>query len=293
MRSDRVTSASPGDTGAIEPPLRFAVAAMGTRFELLLGAGEPDGMGRAVGEAVIEEIEGWHRRLTRFAPDSLLSHINRTAADTAVRLDAATFALFEDALAVFDESGGAFCITRAGRSGEIELDARARTVRFRGRGIALDLGAIAKGHALDHAVALLREHGVRNALLHGGTSSVVALGTPPGVAGWKVALGRDADAPTVTLRDTALSVSTTTGAGGGVAGAAPHILDPRSGIAAGGAELAAVIGPSARLADAWSTALAVLGTRPPALAANWTTCIRTHGRSDAWAGPDSPAPGNP
>ena len=68
-----------------DPPLRLAVGAMGTRFELVLLAGRGDL--RAAGEAAIDEIETWHRRLSRFAPDSLVSHINREAARAPVRLD--------------------------------------------------------------------------------------------------------------------------------------------------------------------------------------------------------------
>ena len=46
--------------------------------------------------------------------------------------------------------------------------------------MALDLGGVAKGHALDEAANVLQEHGVNCALIHGGTSSVVAIGNPPG-----------------------------------------------------------------------------------------------------------------
>lgn len=263
--------------------LRLATAAMGTRFELLIL--EPVGSARAVGELALEEIETWHRRLTRFAPDSLLTHINRTAASAPVRLDRATWALFADALAVHRQSAGAFDIVAGASAGSaaIELDAGACTIRFRTPGIALDLGGIAKGHAIDCAAAVLREHGVTAALLHGGTSSVAAIGAPPAARGWKVALARAPDAPVVTLRDTTLSVSWT---GGGRTGE-PHILDPRTGAPADGM-IAAVIGPSARLGDAWATASAVLGRRPAALPADWTTCIVRPDGVPAWAGPDAP-----
>jgi FAD:protein FMN transferase len=263
---------------------------MGTRFELLLHGADPV-HARAVGEAAIEEIEGWHHRLSRFTPDSLVSCINRTAGCQAVRLDGGTFALLEDALRVWRASAGAFDITLAGRSSDIVLDPVTRTVRFRGVDIRIDLGAIAKGHALDAAAALLREHGIDCALLHGGTSSVVALGAPPGNgAGWRVALGRDAAAPVVVLRDAALSVSTPAGGGAREQGDPPHIVDPRTGMAPASIALAAVIGPGARLADAWTTALAVLGARPAGLQDMWTSCLRQDNRPDRWAGPLSPEP---
>ena len=92
-------------------PLRLAVGAMGTRFELVLLEGR-DSL-RAAGEAAIDEIEMWHGRLTRFAADSLVSHINREAARGPVRLDRDTFELLHDAVRVWRESEVAFDITIA------------------------------------------------------------------------------------------------------------------------------------------------------------------------------------
>ena len=262
------------------PPLRLAVAAMGTRFELALLAGS--GNLRAAGEAAIEEIEAWHRRLSRFSPDSLLSHINRTASRTPVSLDRETYELFDDALRVWRESGGAFDITVAplmaacgfadsavsARAGwadgaAVALDAHRWTISLAGPHIALDLGGIAKGHALDCAASLLRGAGITRALLHGGTSSVVAIGAPEDGDRWRVAVRREADddVEVVTMRDTAMSVSN--GSSQKSPGAANgHIVDPRTGGASATAEGAVVIGPSARVADAWSTALVVLGRVP-------------------------------
>lgn len=265
---------------------RFATAAMGTRFELVLFSEEP-AQHRAAAEAAIEEIEAAHRRYTRFASDSLVSHINRTAAHTPVRLDADTFAMFEDALRVELDSCGAFSITTTTplplpwpRPGFV-LNPEDRSVTLLHDEAKIDLGAIAKGHALDLAAALLREHGVTCALLHGGTSSVVAIGAPPGEDGWRIALGPESGAPTITLRDAALGVSATT--------ERPHIVDPRTGAPAPPNRRAAVIGPSARLADAWATALVVLGERPPALGPEWMTFIDDLGGAHAESARESHA----
>jgi thiamine biosynthesis lipoprotein len=255
-------------------PVRLATSAMATRFELVLG-GAPAGTLRAAGEAAIDEIEQCHRRFTRFATDSLLCHIMRTAVRQPVRLDADTFALFADALCVHVASGGAFDISvgsdmdrRRGlvdgdrdarsRSDAVVLDAAAHTIRLTSR-ISLDLGAIAKGHALDLAVRVLRESGVPIALLHGGTSSVAAIGAPPGEPGWRVAVRAHA-APVILLRDRTLSVSVSS----------HQLVDGRTGGTVPPRRVAAVTGPTARLADAWSTALAVLGVRPVAMGSEWS-----------------------
>jgi len=48
------------------------------------------------------------------------------------------------------------------------------------RNLDLDLGAVGKGYALDKAQDVLREWGIENALLHGGTSTAMAIGSPLG-----------------------------------------------------------------------------------------------------------------
>ena len=132
----------------------------------------------------------------------------------------------------------------------------------------LDLGAIGKGYAVERAAEVLREAGVTSALLHGGTSTVQAIGQPPGEEFWKIAIetpSPSADTTptllaTVPLKDAAMSVSAVWGhcfeAGGRTFG---HILDPRTGEPALGTVLAAVVLPSATETDALSTALLTLG----------------------------------
>lgn len=264
--------------------LRLATHAMGTRFELVLAGGDPVLL-RAAGEEAVRLIEEADQRLSLFRRDSLLAHINRTAHTSAVRLDLDTF----DLLAVADEvaraTSGAFDpsvapLLRAlglhsesstvpllqpedaralvGWCGAVTLDPSTHTVRFGRPGIALDLGGIAKGHALDLAAEALRENGVERALLHGGTSTVVALGSPPGESAWRVTIGPGEDAPIADLADTCLSVSAPAGR---MARRGDrdlhHLIDPRTGTSSEGARLAAVIAPSACVADAWSTALLV------------------------------------
>lgn len=269
--------------------LRLATTAMGTRFEIVLVAGPPSWSEadlRAAGETAIDEIDEWDRRLSRFAPDSLVSHINRTAALAPVALDAATWRLFRDAVAVWSATEGAFDITvapalvargfddsavpaRGGRAhgDALILDADAQTVSFSDADLSLDFGAIGKGHALDCAAERLRDCGVTSAFLQGGTSSGLAIGRPPGARGWRVALGPDLGSGLVTLADTAFSLSDAAAQRG--ARGHCHIVDPRQPLNAtdrpNGPSRALVTGPSARLADAWSTALVALGDIPTTL----------------------------
>ena len=281
---------------------RLATSAMGTRFEFVL-CGEPGGRLRSVGEMAIEEVVLWHQRLSAFASDSLVSHINRTAGDESVRVDADVWELLVLCDEVWRASDGAFDATIGGAMQEagfhpgdgalsrgwgdcVALNADARSVRFTRAGVRLDLGAVAKGFALERAAAILREHGVRSALLHGGTSCVVAIGAPPSEDGWRVAVRSDAEPRLVTLRNRAMSVSAPRGRrnsdGHG------HILDPRTGVSAGNADTAAVLCARADLADAWSTALVVLGKRPTGMPQDAESLIHSGRCWDEVSSADSP-----
>lgn len=282
---------------------RTAAYAMGTRFEIALAGGDEWSL-RAAGEAALAEVVELDARLSLFRQGSLLSHINRAATERPVRLDGDTFSLIAAALDLCRVTEGAFDVTVAplmrawgfhdassSAAGAelggavtgadlVELDEAAHTIRFRRRGVSLDLGGIAKGHALACAAAAVREAGVSCALIHGGTSSIAAIGAPPGEEGWRVRIGEGGDAPVAVLRDTCMSVSSprgrmVEGAGGERLG---HILDPRTGAPAeGAAELAAVIDESPVLAEGVSTAMIVLGRRPAGLPGGVTTVLRDRG----------------
>ena len=132
------------------------------------------------------------------------------------------------------------------------LDDDNSTVFLRQPGLRLDPGAIGKGWALDRAREILEEAGVTRALLHGGTSSVVALGES-----WKITL---AGGPTLTLSNQCLGVSAPSGRwaifGERCYG---HVLDPRTGWPVEARAWAAVVASTATQADALSTALLVSG----------------------------------
>lgn len=256
---------------------------MATRFEFVLHGSNPSAL-RAAAEEALDEVDRQEGQLSLFRPGSDLARINSGGHHAPVRVAPEVFRLIERALALSRATEGAFDITAgtwmralgfhapmdhelnphleapplsAGSGSGIELDASAFTVRLTRAGVRLDLGAIGKGYALDRAADLLRDAGVSSALLHGGTSTIVALGTTPSGEPWKVAL------PTgeaVLLRDESLSVSATWGrtvrTGATTVG---HVMDPRSGTPVEGNRMAALVCASATDSDALSTALLVLG----------------------------------
>lgn len=278
-------------------PITLATNAMGTRFELVLAGAEPHNL-RPAGEAALREIDECHQRFNLFAHGSWLNTINRRAAIEAVTLDEVTFDLLRMCRDVHEASGGAFDVTVAplmqawgfhSNDGQpdqnaiddaqqhvgmdnVLLDEATKSVRFATPGTVLDLGGIAKGFAIDQAVQVLRDCGIDCALLHGGTSTVAAIGSPPGEESWRVLLRTgteetsDETLPVVCLKDEALSVSSPHGRTiESEQQTLGHVLDPRSGRPAACGKFAAAVGASACLTDAWSTALLVLGEPPASL----------------------------
>jgi thiamine biosynthesis lipoprotein len=146
----------------------------------------------------------------------------------------------------------------------VELDSTAQTVRFLHSGVMLNPGSMGKGWALDRAGEQLAS-GTAAALLHGGRSSILALGAPPGQPeGWRVGLSDPADPTrrlgTLCLRDQAMSTSAATFRHGLRHGRRfGHLLDPRTGLPATGLLAATAFAPTAAVADALATAFFVLG----------------------------------
>ena len=279
---------------SVLPPVTVACHAMATRFEIVLHGENPAAL-RAAGEEALAEVERLEAQLSLFRASSEIAHLNARAAKGPVRVTPGLFALLQQAQKLCEESRGAFDITVAplvqcwgyeggdGRFPRPEEVAEARakvgmalvhlnpadfTVQFALEGVMLNLGAIGKGYAVERAAEVLREAGVTSALVHGGTSTVQALGTPPGEAFWKIAIETPSPVPdpphtllaTVPLKDEAMSVSAVWGNSFKVAGRTyGHIIDPRTGEPAIGTVLAAVVLPSATETDALSTALLTLG----------------------------------
>lgn len=263
---------------------RAACEAMGCRFEFVItDPGRAHAAGVVSLQAMLEEcvtvVRDWHDRLSLFSDGSVTSLLNREAAERPVRVPDDVMELLLVCAQVHQLSEGAFDPTvgplmrSLGFRGEgeaeaepvwgmwhVELDPAERLVRFARPGIELDFGGVAKGWALDECAALLRDAGVAGAILHGGTSSAVVLGPPPGSEAFSVGVAGEGG-PVVDLRDLAFSVSAPHGRVVERAGRQlGHVLDPRTGEAVESGPVAAVLGESATACDAWSTAVLVAGT---------------------------------
>jgi len=228
--------------------------------------------------------------LSNWTTTSEVARLNREAAAGATPVQEDAARVLEAALRVGRESAGAFDITveplvrawgflggrprvpapaeaeaafaRVGLH-QLEFDPAARTLRFAREGVRIDLGGIAKGYAVDRAAEVLAAHGVRDALVDI-SGNMAALGAPAGAPHWRIGIRdpRDRMPYFARLRFDRPGISTSgkyeqfVAADGRTYG---HIMDPRSGRPAEGLISVTVLAPSAMEADAWSTALFVLG----------------------------------
>ena len=239
--------------------------------------------------AVMDEMHRIDHTMSPHKPESELSRINRDAAREAVPLSAEMYRLIERALEFSRFSDGAFDISfasvgnlydyRAGTAPSAEalarglaaigwqhliLDAKTRSLRFGREGMRIDLGGFAKGHAVDNAVAILAELGVRHAIVSAGGDSRV-LGDRRGRP-WSVAIRdprREGGVVAVLpLEDTAISTS-----GDyeryferdGVR--CHHLIDPRSGRSPDALRSVTILAPDGLTAEGLSKTVFVLGTQ--------------------------------
>jgi thiamine biosynthesis lipoprotein len=263
---------------------------MGTVFTIYLYAADNE-QAAADFEMAFAEVDRLDATLSNYLPGSELSRINRNASQEAVTTDPEVFEFLRTSFDYARRSDGAFDIsvgplmrawgffrgqghypsdaelaqarTSVGWE-KVTLDPASRTVRFQTAGMELDPGGIGKGYAVDQVVSLLRESGVQSALIDAGSSTIYALGAPPGKNGWPVQIprpeNRKRSVTTVLLRDTSLSTSGNYEKFFTLNGRLYcHIMDPRTGMPVEGMLQTTVIVPQATDSDALSTAMFVMG----------------------------------
>jgi thiamine biosynthesis lipoprotein len=263
---------------------------MGTQFEAFLAGTDLEYL-RDAGSQALDEVEVLEERLSHYRPDSEIGDLNQRAASEPVRVSPWLMRVLKGAIDLAEFTGGAFDPTMGAliqcwgffRGGGampadadvaaaaeqcgyryLELDETASTVRFQKAGLKLNLGAFGKGLAVDRMVEVLRELRVEAALLHGGTSTLFAMGAPPGETAWEVGLVDPRDPErrlgTVRLNDRALSTSGDYRQFFEHEGVQySHIIDPRTGRPAQGTRSATLLAGNAADSDGLSTSLFVRG----------------------------------
>lgn len=290
--------------------IRAARKAMATRFEIILHSHQRKDWLQSVAEEILDEIDRIESQLSRYMPTSQIARANRLAALQPVKLDPQVFQLLEDCIQWHQQTRGAFDITAGpllkcwgftdGQYREpsrdtiestlehvgihhIQLEPGSHTISFDTEGVTLDLGAVGKGYAMERAKEILADYEIESAILHGGTSTICAVGTPPDDVAWHVGIVRpekDLASPfadrsataqpssvsdlltSVALTDASLSISAVWGksfqSGDRTFG---HIIDPRNGYPVSDQWLTAIVHENALSSDVLTTAMLVDGTQ--------------------------------
>ena len=265
---------------------------MGTRYTAVFFAGESvDTL--AIGAGLFAAVDKVDRQMSTWKPDSDLNRLNRAPEQQWQDAPGELMAVLAAALQVGQQSGGAFDINvgslvnawgfGAGgqapngaliaalekqphpRVGELlEIDAVNKRVRKRAA-VTLDLSGIAKGYGVDELARCLDALGVERYLV-GIDGEMRARGLKPDGRAWAIAVEKPVRgvrevAGVMEITDTAIATSGDYGHSVVLNGEHHlHTINPALGGPARN-RLAAVtvLASSCMLADAWATALLVLG----------------------------------
>jgi len=261
--------------------IAVAGTTMGTSWQVHVAARR--GLDRAALETAIQSrLGGLVAEMSHWEADSLLSRFNRLPAGSWMALPPDFATVIAAGLNIALASNGAFDPTigalvdawglgplpatappgaaaiAAARavSGwqKLEYDPAARRLRQPG-GLRLDLSGIAKGYAVDAVADLLQAQGHGHCLVEVG-GELAGRGVKPDAVPWWV----DLEAPVAGLPPFRIALHELAVATSGTYVRGDHNIDPATGYpAAHDVVSASVLHPSAMHADAWASALTVLG----------------------------------
>ena len=271
------------------PLFRQSRILMGTSMEITVSQVDPKTAEKAM-EAAFQEVERINRLMSHYRPDSEVSQISRHAGEKEIRVSPETLEVIERALYFSRLSGGAFDITigpvfrlwdfREGKipDGEklrenlkrvdyrrIKADRSRSTVYLDDPRMELDLGAIAKGYAVDRACEVLKKRGVENFLVNAGGDLRVG-GRKEKEIPWTIGIQHP--------RLPSDFIAKIQSKNGGIATSGDyekyflkdgeryhHILVPSTGLPARECQCVTILAPTAMDADALATTVFVLGPK--------------------------------
>lgn len=242
-------------------------------------------------KAAFADLKRLHDLTNNFDPNSQVSQINQAAGKNRVKVDPDLITMMQRSNELSNKLDGSFDITVGpltelwgiGRKGEfvpsqeeidkvlplvnyrlVEIDQSTGTVFLPKTGMALDLGGIAKGYAVDKAIAILKAQGIQSALINAG-GDVRVIGKRPDGNPWRIGVQhpRNQDAMIAKLSLTDWDTMETSGdyqrfiTKDGIR--YPHILDPRTGRQPRQLNSVTMVLNNSADGDIFSTAFFVLG----------------------------------
>lgn len=264
---------------------------MGSRFEIIIVATDSTTAGKHI-DTVIAEITRIENLISEWKPETQISEVNRNAGIKPVKVDKEVFELTKQALHFSKISNGAFDISFAAmdkiwkfdgsmietpspeaikKSVEkvgyknIILDSTNCTVFLKLKGMKIGFGSIGKGYAADKGRQIMKEHGVLSGIVNA-SGDIAAWGTQPDGSEWKIGIANpfnnNALIGVISLNDNAVTTSGSYEKFVEFNGKRySHIINPKTGYPATGLISVTVVGPKAEIANGFSTALMVLGSK--------------------------------
>ena len=289
-----------GSSGRLE----ISRPALGTWVRVVVEEEDPARAARAI-EAAFAAIRTVDAQMSVHRADSQLARINANAGKGPVAVDAAVCEVVGRACAGARATGGVYdptilplmrlygfygarcdrvpsdheiaaALERTGHR-HVALDPVRSTIGITRAGVALDLGSIGKGWALDRAIEAIRDEGVGSALVDVG-GNVYGLGAPSGQPdGWTVGVLHPATGRvdrTFLLRDRAVATSGNAEQFRVIEGTrVGHLLDALRGRPADGPLSVSVEAANGTDSDLLSTTAFLLG---PRRFAGFPGALRTH-----------------
>ncbi len=266
---------------------------MGTTFRVQVIAPPGAASDEVVRDAIARVLADVDRRMSTWRDDSEIQELNRAGTSEVVQVSAETFDVLAMAARVSEQSGGAFDITVGplveawgfGPAGapasppedaaiqellaitgwrQLALDAERRTARKANAALRCDLSAIAKGDGVDRVALALESLGLSRHLVDIG-GEMRAGGTRNDGRAWRVAVERPDATGGMTEHVVPLRGSLATSGNyrrfiERDGRRLTHVIDPRDGRPIDHATASVtVLHERCALADAWATALLVLG----------------------------------
>ena len=270
--------------------LTYSDKAMGTSVSVWFWTDREADAARAA-EAMFNEMKRLDKEMTTWLPDSELSKINTAAGDKPVKVSDETIAVIDRALDISKRSDGVFDITVQAFHGlwkfdedmdgtlpdqaevkkrlsligwkDIVVNKTKKTVFLKRKGMAITLGGIAKGYAVDKCVALLKAKGFTDFMVQAGGDMYIAgsKGKDPWMVGIRDPRGpKDSMFAMAPIKDHSFSTSGDYERGFVKDGVRyHHILDPKTGQPAHASRSVTIRAKDAFTADAWSKVMFIDG----------------------------------
>ena len=261
---------------------------MGTRFEITLVSTQE--VANQYLNAAQGEIERIERLISSWDANSQTAEINKQAGIKPVKVAKELYDLIARSIEISKITQGAFDISYAaldpvwffdGRMKavpseserlksvqnigfkDLVLNAKEQTVYLPKKGMKIGFGAIGKGYAADATKKLMKSLGVSSGIINA-SGDLTSWGKKPDGTDWQVGISNPENPAKVfswfPVRDAAVATSGNYEKYVTLEGKQySHIMDPRTGMPVSGIKSVTVFAPKAELADAFATAVFIMG----------------------------------